>query len=231
MPFIFVLLILAGCEQTSKQPEVTKNQKLPKLVCVIDTGVYEKHEDLNGKIRKTKSFTRDGLSDGHGHGSKVAGIIAAHSTDQRLLSCKSLDNSGRGYSSRSAKCVDWCVASGAKVINMSFGSLKENSLLRKSIARHIDKGIIFVASAGNRGRKSSKCSYPGLYAGVFNVGALDGKEVAEFSSRGCVVDYYRPGVNIRTTNNRGGYSRVSGTSFAAPQVAAEFAIDADSVLQ
>lgn len=194
-----------------------------KPICIIDTGIAY-HEKLRGQISKLKDYTGGGIRDGHGHGTAVAGVIDSLNPNQPLLVCKSCDSNGRCYTSRSIKCVDWCASNGARVINMSFGSLSFNSRFARAIQKAKSKKIDLVASAGNRGRTSGRCSYPGLYKGVTNVGALDNKGmIAKFSSTKCQVDQYRIGVNVRTYKRNGGYKRISGTSFAAPRLAAEIA--------
>lgn len=195
------------------------------LICVIDTGYNNEDRRLSGQVRKSQAFDAMSTRDKHGHGMAVLGVIDSISPDQPLLVCKNSNDSGRSYISNSIRCVNWCMDNGAKLVSMSFGSKQRSSRFAMAIAKGRSKGIRFVASAGNRGRKGNECSFPGLYEGVTNVGALDKfGRIAPFSSTDCKVDEYRIGVNVRTYSKSGGWVYKSGTSFAAPRVAAEYAM-------
>jgi len=114
--------------------------------------------------------------------------------------------------------LDYAVAQGARVINMSFGAGIPFQVLTEAIARAAEKGVLLVAAAGNNG--SDLPSYPAAYPVVVSVAATDawGKK-ASWSNYGSTVDFSAPGENVTTTAFGGGTTTVSGTSFAAPFVA------------
>src|SRR3989344_5302184 len=100
-------------------------------VAVVDTGINTSNPDLSNKVDLQANFTTDPLGDGDGHGTHVAGIIAASTNNSvgiagtgyntRLLSVKVLDNTGSGYYSWIANGIIWASDNGAKVINLSLG--------------------------------------------------------------------------------------------------------------
>ncbi len=205
------------------------------LVAVVDTGIDEDHPDLSGKVDKetncTDSYTPDDL---YGHGTHVAGIIAANTNNHlgiagvgynsRLLNAKALSDSGSGYYSWIADCISWAADNGADVINMSLSGTAYSRALEDAVNYAALKGAVLVAAAGNSGK--SKLSYPAGFNNVIAVGAVDNKDnKASFSNYGRWISVAAPGVSIYSSlpnhpNKIGGqnYGYMSGTSMAAPHV-------------
>ncbi|MCZ6893709.1 MAG: S8 family serine peptidase [Gammaproteobacteria bacterium] len=120
------------------------------------------------------------------------------------------------------KALDWLVAEGATVVNMSFHS-KENAVFSKVLDMVAAKGMIMVAAAGNR-HTSIDMSFPAAHPKVLAVTAIDNfRNAAPQASRGDYIDFAAPGVNVQiaTLNGTG---RSSGTSYAAPYVTSVVAL-------
>lgn len=198
-------------------------------VGVIDTGCDLDHPDLDGALESAKDFSRSrsGPRDMAGHGTHVAGVIAARRDGRgvvgvapqcRLLIAKGLGDDGSGDSRGIAQAVDWCCEQGADVISMSLGSPQPDTFILAAIRRAVQAGKFVIAAAGNDGRPMS-VNYPARYPETIAVAAVDrdGK-VARFSSQGPQVDIAAPGQDILSTYLNGGYARLSGTSMATPFV-------------
>lgn len=210
-------------------------------VAVIDTGIDKDHTDLvvtggeliitNGKYRKKGP---DNWNDDNGHGTHVAGTIAAVNNnagvvgvapDALLYAVKVLDNRGSGYASDVAAGIDWAVSNGMDVANLSLGSSGESLAIRDAVLAAEQAGVVIVAAAGNSGPGSNTVIYPAKYAETIAVAASDiDDNITGFSSRGPEVDITAPGVNILSTTNDGQTGTMSGTSMAAPHVAGVVAL-------
>jgi thermitase len=213
-------------------------------VAIVDTGVAMDHEDISEKVVARANFSDSKIEkpedyDKYGHGTHVAGIVAAkhNSTgvagvcpDCSILDAKVLNDSGSGSSSAIAKGIDWAVANGAQVINMSLGQRVSSRVLESAVNNAWAKGVVLVAAAGNAGTQAP--IYPGAYANVISVAATDNNDKkASFSTYGKWVDVAAPGVDVYSTfpihpfvlgtqNGRSmGYDIASGTSMASPVVA------------
>ena len=195
---------------------------------IIDTGIDLTHPDLKGNIKETYSVV-DGASadDDNGHGTHVAGIIAALDNDigvvgvapkAEIYSVKAFDKMGRGSVSDIIDALQWCVENKVHVINMSFGIGTNSRALKRAIGAAHRHNIIMVAAAGNSGGSDSVL-YPAKYQGVIAVAASDSKDqAAEFSSRGPEVNIIAPGVDVSSTYINEEYKNLSGTSMACPHV-------------
>lgn len=196
-------------------------------VGIIDTGIDTSHPDLKNNIKGGYNciYPKKVATDDNGHGTHVAGIVAAlHnnigvvgvSPKANIYAIKSLDSSGNGYVSDVIEGLDWAVTNKMNVINMSFGTSSDNQSLHDAIIYAYDSGIVLVAAAGND--PNSPTNYPAAYSEVFSVSAIDEtKNIASFSSTG-KVDFTAPGVNINSTYLNSTYKTISGTSMAAPHV-------------
>ena len=202
-------------------------------VAVIDTGVDASHPDLAGQILPgydeiTK--TAGTSTDPNGHGSHVAGTIAAVTgngvgvssvaPNAKILPIRVLGADGSGYMSDAANGIIYAADHGANVINMSLGSSSQVAAVTNAIAYARSKGVVVVAAAGNERSQGSPTSYPGADPGVIAVAATDSTDtVASYSNKGSYVDVAAPGSNILSTTG-GGYQAWNGTSMASPHVAA-----------
>jgi subtilisin family serine protease len=219
-------------------------------VAVLDTGIDASHPDLQNQVLASASFvgTAD-AADGNGHGTHVASLIAGTGTaaagarrgvayGAQLLVGKVLDDSGRGPESGVIAGMQWAVAQGSQVVNMSLGGAgtADDPLVQAVDDLSAASGALFVVAAGNSGPSSGTIAVPGAAAAALTVGAVTRTDaVTFFSSRGPVANTYQikpditaPGVNIVGARAGGGttnpYTTYSGTSQATPQVAGAAAL-------
>ncbi|MEK7453230.1 MAG: S8 family peptidase [Patescibacteria group bacterium] len=201
-------------------------------VAVLDTGIDLTHPDLKANIKgKFNAInSRKSATDDNGHGTHVAGIIGALDNsigvvgvapEVSLYAVKVLDSRGSGYLSDIIEGIDWSIANGINVINMSFGTNSNIGSFADAVGRAVDKGIVLVAAAGNDG---GAVDYPGAYDGVIAVSATDSSDtITSWSSRGPEVSLAAPGLNILSTWKGSIYKTISGTSMASPHVAGSVA--------
>ncbi|ANE48772.1 hypothetical protein SY83_06960 [Paenibacillus swuensis] len=218
------------------------------VIAVLDTGCDVNHPDLQGRIIGTLNFTTEGNSqtdvrDFNGHGTHVAGTIAANlngigvagaAPATRLLIIKVLDGQGNGNSDVLTYAINiavgWTGPNGerVRVINMSLGSPVNYPPLQNAIINAKGSGVLLVAAAGNNGdgnANTNEIAYPGYYPEVLEVGAYDPNTgVATFSNSNPQMDLIAPGVNVLSTFPGGSYAYISGTSMAAPHVSGGAAI-------
>ncbi len=206
-------------------------------VAIIDTGIYLTHPDLAANIKggvSTVAYTTR-YTDDNGHGTHVAGIAAALNNTIGvvgvgpkidLYAVKVLDRYGSGHLSDVIEGLDWAIANGMQVVNMSLGTSVYNASFEEAVKRVYTAGIVQVAAAGNSGPGDNTVIYPAKFTEVIAVSAADKTDtVAYFSSRGPEVDLTAPGVSIYSTWLRPPYYKtLSGTSMAAPHVAGVVAL-------
>ncbi len=205
-----------------------------KTVWVIDSGVDTNHPDLNVDMTRSVSFIYGitSIEDGFGHGTSVAGVIAAKNNGSGMIGVASnatvvalrvFDDAGSGTVSRAISAVNH-VSSNAKpgdVVNMSLGS-GISTTLDNAVITAASKGIFFAIAAGNSGVDCSGTSPARVDApGVYTVSAMDlYNRLWSSSNYGASVDYTAPGVNVTVTTRGGNIGgNANGTSFAAPHVA------------
>jgi len=192
-------------------------------VAILDTGIDVDHPDLNVIGGKDFVFGRS-YDDKNGHGTHVAGIVAALDNnigvvgvapEANLYAVKILNNSGSGWWSDLVAGLDWCVDSGIEVANMSLGATSAPGDVMTACDNAYAAGVLLVAAAGNGG----SVIYPAAYESVIAVSATDSYDsLAYFSSIGDEVELAAPGVDIYSTYKGGGYTTMSGTSMASPHV-------------
>lgn len=214
-------------------------------VAVLDSGVATDNPDINPKVVARANFTTSrNNEDNYGHGTHVAGIVAAFAEngigvagvcrDCTILAGKILSDTGMGSSSGLANGINWAVQNGARVINMSL-VVGASTTLETAVNNAWNAGVVLVAAAGNGGNTSM--NYPAAYPNVIAVGATDNNDKkASFSTYGTWVDVAAPGVSVYSTfpnhkfvlareyNRSQGYDIGSGTSMASPIVAAVAAL-------
>ncbi|MEU4424062.1 S8 family peptidase [Actinoplanes sp. NPDC024001] len=207
-------------------------------VAVIDTGVDGNHPDLAGQVLTGYDAIRNtagGNTDANGHGTHVAGTIAAATgngrgvagiaPDARILPVKALGADGSGWMSDTAEGIVWATDHGARVINMSLGAHERTQSVTAAIGYARRQGVTVVAAAGNERAKGSPTSYPAADEGVIAVAATGARgEIAPFSNAGSYVDVAAPGSHVLSTVPGDEYALMSGTSMAAPHVAAVAAL-------
>ena len=199
------------------------------VVAVIDTGVA-RHPELTASLLPGRNFTDSGsatdVTDRAGHGTHVAGTIAADAGTTvegvahgaRILPVKVLGDDGGGYTHWVANGIIWAADHGADVINLSLGGPSSSSLLTEAVAYARSLDVTVIAAAGNE--NTSAPSYPAAIPGVIGVAAVDETSTrAWFSNYGSYVDIAAPGVDIVSTVLFGQWDWYSGTSMASPHVA------------
>jgi subtilisin family serine protease len=208
-----------------------------QVVAVIDTGVDASHPDLAGVVRVGRDFvqTGDARYDPNGHGTHVAGVVAAVGGNgiggaglaqgAQILPVRVMDSTGSGYDSDAARGLVWAADHGATVANMSLGGPDRSAVLDSAISYALGKGVTIVAAAGNAGLDGDPTLWPAADPGVIAVGAVDAYGVRPgWSSTGSHLAVVAPGVSILSTVPGGGYQSWSGTSMAAPFVSAAAAL-------
>ncbi len=174
-------------------------------------------------------------ADVNGHGSHVAGTIAAEGDNNlgvvgvawhaKVMAVRALDDGGLGYDSTLAEAIVYAADSGADVINASWGRSGTSQVLADAIGYAHSLGVVFVAAAGNDSMDAGEF-VPANVATAIAVSALGPvDEVASFSNRGVKVELAAPGVDIFSLQSgSGGYVTKSGTSMAAPHVSGAAAL-------
>ncbi|PIQ24577.1 hypothetical protein COW36_11205 [bacterium (Candidatus Blackallbacteria) CG17_big_fil_post_rev_8_21_14_2_50_48_46] len=230
------------------------------LVAVVDSGVDYRHPDLKGQIINGMDFMAEDVSgpngigspdtvdddplDQLGHGTHVAGIIAALADNQtgvagiapmvKVLNIKALNQEGWGSAFAIAQGITYATDKGARVINLSLGGGDQSKPIQLAIEYAQSKGVLIVAAAGN---SFTHTGFPANLPGVLAVGATDSKDwLADFTNHDERIDVMAPGVDIMSTTptyltnamSQNGidvfYSAMSGTSMACPIVTAQAAL-------
>lgn len=231
-------------------------------VAILDTGIDKAHPDLNvvGGVNCSggspfRSSCEDGnFADGNGHGTHVAGTVAALDNGSgvvgvapgaRLWAVKVLNDNGSGYMSWIVAGIDWVTANSdtIEVANMSLGCECSSDALDTALYKSTDAGVVYAVAAGNSSKDAATFS-PANHPQVIATSAMadfDGKAgaaasptcrddvgnddtFATFSNFGDTVDIAAPGVCIESTIPGGGYASYSGTSMASPHTAGAAAL-------
>ena len=219
-------------------------------VAVIDSGIITDHEDFVGAdILPGKNFSQnsetnktepDDMADGQGHGTAVAGVIAAQTDNGKgvcgiapsatIVPLRCFNAVGRGSDKMAAEAIYAAVDEyDCDVINMSFGVAKSNTYFEEAIRYAYEKGVIIVAAVGNSG--GTDLYYPAAYDEVVGVGMImEDETCASKSQHNESVFVTAPGYNILTLNYQDptAYGTKAGTSFAAPCVSALAALMLDA---
>jgi len=198
------------------------------IVAVLDTGIDRSHADLQGSfVDGWDAVNEDAdASDDHGHGTLVAGVIAARSNNGvggvgacprcSLMPVKVIGANGAGSVVDIAEGIVWAADHGARVINMSFALTGPDDGVAAAIAHAQEKGVLVVAAAGNAG--TSDVTFPAAYPGVVSVSATDPADTRyAWSSFGGWVRLAAPGCSI-ATGAGGTYADFCGTSSATALV-------------
>lgn len=223
-------------------------------VAILDTGIFMEHRDFTRAdgshvVVACSDFSRDdqeevtgSCADGHGHGTHVAGTVAAAggadgwglwgvAPEASLMVYKVLTDQGAGYSDDIARAIRAAADRGAQIISMSLGTSVNVEEIAEAVRYAVAKGALVIAAAGNSGPGKNTMAYPAALPEVVAVAALDSKEaVAKFSSRGWTdgndrqisereMELAAPGEEVLSAFLESGYAIGSGTSMAAPHVA------------
>lgn len=206
-----------------------------KTAWIIDTGIDLTHPDLNVDTQRSISFLTGpsanlSPNDGNGHGTHVAGTVAALNNtigvvgvapNAKVVAVRVLDSRGSGSTSGVIAGVDYVAANGqaGDAANMSLGG-GVSSTLDNAVIAASNTGVKFALAAGNESDDAVNHS-PARANGpnIFTISAMDiNDNFASFSNFGAGVDFAAPGVSILSTWKGGGYNTISGTSMATPHV-------------
>ena len=182
-----------------------------RLVCIIDSGMYQAHEDLQATSVVGGYTTISGgyLEDGLGHGTHVAGTIAAVNNSLGVIGVtpgtvnlyivRVFGNDGSwAYASMLLDAANRCASAGANIISMSLGGTTSSRTEQRGFDSLYAQGVLSIAAAGNDG--NTAYSYPASYSSVVSVAAIDeNKVVADFSQQNNQVELAAPGVAVLST--------------------------------
>lgn len=188
-------------------------------LAVIDSGIDRTHPDLAAVYKGGKDFADgdDDPTDDQGHGTHVAGTIAAINNgvgvigvapEVELYALRTLKNDGNGGATGTTAsviaAVDWAIENKMNIISLSLGSGKSSVLEQEAFQRAERAGVLAIAASGNAfgdpGIAETDISYPAAYDSVIAVGAIDeAQKIAGFSQRGPALDIVAPGVEVLST--------------------------------
>jgi major intracellular serine protease len=227
--------------QAPKIWNVTKGRGI--TVAVLDTGCERSHPDLQERIIGGRNFTDDdggdpaSFHDYNGHGTHVAGIIAAQQDNKgvvgvapetNLLIVKVLNKKGAGQYDWIINGIQYAIEQQVDIISMSLGGPIDVPELHDAIRKAVAHNILVVCAAGNEGDgndSTDEFAYPGAYNEVISVGAIDlERRPSKFSNSHNEIDVVAPGEEILSTYLNGKYAKLSGTSMAAPHVSGALAL-------
>ncbi|MFT4401249.1 serine protease Isp [Bacillus sp. SW14] len=213
-------------------------------IAVLDTGCDISHPDLKNQVIGGKNFTDDDggkedvISDYNGHGTHVAGTIAANDSnggiagvapEASLLIVKVLGGAnGSGQYEWIINGINYAVEQKADIISMSLGGPNDVPELEEAVKNAVKNGVLVVCAAGNEGdgnERTEELSYPAAYNEVIAVGSVSvARELSEFSNANKEIDLVAPGENIVSTLPNKKYGKLTGTSMAAPHVSGALAL-------
>jgi thermitase len=194
------------------------------VVAILDTGIDAHHEDIDGRVIGEVNFTdSETTKDVYGHGTFIAGIIAANSNetgitgiapDVKLLNVKVADDRGRCNIDDVVKGILWATDNGADIINISIEIKDLSPELKAAVDYAWGRGILIVAAAGNNGNKYA--TYPAICDNVLSVAAIKADDsLCPLSNHDEYVDLAAPGYQLYSPVPGNGYDYNSGTSFSA----------------
>lgn len=212
-------------------------------VAILDTGIQHDHPDLEANVKGGISVVGENYStdpadwnDGDGHGTHVAGIVAAVNNDVGVIGSApaawlyavKVFPGREGPVSDVIEGIDWCVQNGMQVLNMSLGTDEYVSSFEDACDQAYEAGLLLVAAAGNDGDgnpNTTELSYPAAFDSVIAVSATDSDDQApSWSNSGAFVELAAPGVSVYSTYKGSNYTTKSGTSMATPHVSGTAAL-------
>jgi subtilisin family serine protease len=219
----------------SPAPAVVRPPPAPSVaIGMIDGPIAPAHPSLRAAAIEQRVFARGRASGDVAHGTAVASLLvgqdrpafAGGAPGARLFAGAVVSQEAKGGDLATAdamvRALDWLTAQGAAVINISMAG-PPNALVEDAVKRTQARGAIIVAAVGNDG-PAAPPRFPAAYDGVVGVTAVDSRDgVYRRAGRGQHVDLAAPGVDVAVAVPGAGYAVKSGTSFAAPHVAAALA--------
>lgn len=203
-------------------------------VAVIDTGAEVTHPLLTGRVsQRSYDFANNtaDMTDVNGHGTATAGLVADLTPDAvDVMVLRVYDNDNLSKPSRVLTALEYALENGATVVNMSLGwpnaIEKGYSFLNTVLTQAYAAGVVVVTAAGNRSQSNPTANaddvYPANQAAVLTVSGVDSDRAFDggYSASGASVDLCAPGTSVTVAALGGGMMTRSGTSFAAPHIAA-----------
>lgn len=209
------------------QKQWIKSQGEDIRVAVIDTGCDLDHDDIKDNILQGKNFVEKNKDpyDKNGHGTHVAGTIAASNNNRgmvgvapkaKIIPVKALGDNGSGNLKNIVEAIIWSADNKANFITMSLGSPNSSFELLSAIQYAHNKGSIIFCAAGNSGT-DSEIMYPAKYEESVSIGAIDENlNRTNFTCSGEELDFLAPGHNILSCVPGNNYALMSGTSMSNP---------------
>lgn len=203
-------------------------------VAVLDSGVNPAVAGLSSQLTPGTDVTGQGATDTQGHGTRMAAFIAGQggvgneigiAPQARIMPVKVLGG-GLPTATRYVNGINWAVAHGSKIINMSVGDPEPcPDQVQQAVARAVNSGAIVVAAAGNDANRGNPSAYPANCKGVIAVGAVDADLHAwPDSEQQDYLDVAAPGVHMRAIDQTGATGYSDGTSDAAALTSASLAL-------
>jgi subtilisin family serine protease len=203
------------------------NEKQPIKVAVLDSGINKNHPALKGKIHQSFNAIQPDqpIEDHYGHGTPIAGIIAARDTGGEMsglarhvsiYDVKVLDKKGNGKVADLVRGIHWCIEEKVDIINISSGFQVDDPSLKKAVDEALSSGIIVIAAAGNT--LGQEADYPARYEGVWSITSVNSNLVRSTLAARGKVDFAATGTEVLSINKEGNFETFSGTSFAAAQI-------------
>lgn len=201
------------------------------VVAVIDTGIDFAHPLFAGKIvGPYYDFANDDLNPmddgggpGTGHGTFVSGLVLRAAPDARIMPLRAFNQTGRATSFTIARAIRFAASNGARIINMSFGLLNEDTVVKSAVDTASGTGAFLVAAAGNDNLE--RIHYPAAHGAVLSVTSTETGDVrASFANYHTLVNVAAPGASLHSAFPGGGWAFWSGTSFSTALLAGEAAL-------
>lgn len=198
------------------------------LVAIVDTGVDSTHPTLQGRVLPGADFstgtdksTGDGRIDLDGHGTGMASLIVGHgpisgvAPEASILPVRVMDTASSGRASQIALGINWAVAHGADVVNVSITSAVRDPRELAAVQNAISKDVVIVAGAGNT-PEATEVQYPARFDGVIAVAAVNrAGDHAAVSVKGAELTVSAPGEDVSMADRSGRYVLATGTSVAS----------------
>lgn len=209
-------------------------------IAILDTGIDVNHKCLNNRIVETKNFIdgSEDVTDKNGHGTHVAGIIAANRSKEGMTGIapevslhiyKVLADNGNGSHDAIIKALEQGINQKVDIINMSLGGTEANEKMHELINKAINNGICVVCASGNEAMGDNgsvdEISYPGFWREVVEVGSVEQDGIiSKFSNSNYNIDLVAYGGQITSCYPGNKYATTSGTSQATPQISGALAL-------
>lgn len=209
-------------------------------IAILDTGIDVNHKCLNDRIVETKNFIdgSEDVTDRNGHGTHVAGIIAANRSKEGMTGIapevslhiyKVLADNGDGSYDAIVKALEQAINQKVDIINMSLGGTEANEKMHELINKAINNGICVVCASGNEAMGDNgsvdEISYPGFWREVVEVGSVEQDGIiSKFSNSNYNIDLVAYGGQITSCYPGNKYATTSGTSQATPQISGALAL-------